>query len=129
MGDRLHRPQPPQAGSGEESVCGEADDPTNSRGGRLRLPPALIATCSTLARPHHPHKVDRLLGATHVALLVRESDTPVGRSIAEPTWFDVACDTASCSAGDENPRRARHWCCADRAPQPCIRSIALRIAP
>src|SRR6201988_2568092 len=63
MGDRLHRPQPPQAGPGKESVCGKADDPTSSLGDSLRLPPALISTYWTLVRPYYPHKVDRLLGA------------------------------------------------------------------
>src|SRR5215831_15454776 len=85
MGDRLHRPQPPQAGSGEESVCGEADDPTNGRGGRLRLPPALIATCSTLARPHHPHKVDGLLDEGPAAV----ASCSNGQLDKPLTWYQV----------------------------------------
>src|SRR5215472_15222808 len=57
MGDRLHRPQPAEVGW-EESVCGEAEDPTRKCVGSLKVPPALISMYWTLVRPHTNHKVD-----------------------------------------------------------------------
>src|SRR5215475_6802129 len=63
MGDRLHRPQPAEVGW-EESVCGEAEDPTSKCVGSLKVPPALISMYWTLVRPHTNHKVDGLLVLT-----------------------------------------------------------------
>src|SRR5262249_9689907 len=95
-------------------------------GARLRDPPrqrraasltaaSTTAGCVGLGR-HTSHR----WFANRAPLLVAASQSRLGLTLRV---------TRPVAASDENPRRARHWCCADRAPQPCIRSIGLRIAP
>ena len=89
--------------------------------------PTASAARSVLDGCEHDGRMRRL-GATHVASLVRESGTLLVAASQSRLGLTLRV-TRPVAAGDENPRRARHWCCADRAPQPCIRSIGLRIAP